>query len=152
MSLTRVAAPHCNIVASALQAAPRERGRYAAAMPFVPDDLDLIDRTEEVDIETSTEGGLSHRTTIWAIVDGDDVFIRSYRGANARWYREATAHSSVALWVAGHRLAAHAVLAADPDSIARTSAGLSRKYASDPATPEMLRDEVLPLTLRLDPA
>jgi hypothetical protein len=44
------------------------------------------------------------------------------------------------------------VLAADADSIARTSAGLVRKYAADPATPRMVRDEVLPLTLRLEPA
>jgi hypothetical protein len=46
-------------------------------MPFSHDDLDLIDRTEEVDIETSAPGEAPHRTTIWAIVDGDDVFVRS---------------------------------------------------------------------------
>ena len=121
-------------------------------MPFSPDDLARIDRAEEVDVETSSPGGDTHRTTIWAVVDGSDVFIRSYVGANARWYREATADPSVALWVDGRRLAATAVLAADPDSIARTSAALERKYAGDPATPRMVRDEVLPLTLRLEPA
>ena len=110
------------------------------------------DRAEEVDIETSAAGGETHRTTIWVVVDGDDVFIRSYNGANARWYREATANPHVALHVDGQRLAATAVLAADPDSIARTSAGLERKYAGDPATPRMVRDEVLPLTLRVEPA
>jgi hypothetical protein len=121
-------------------------------MPFSRDDLERIDQTEEVEIETSVEGGAPHRTTIWAIVDGDDVFIRSYNGADARWYREARANPTVALWVAGARLAATAVHAADPGSIARTSTGLERKYARDPATPRMNRDEVLPLTIRLDPA
>jgi hypothetical protein len=120
-------------------------------MPFSRDQLARIDRTEEVDIETSLPGGVTHRTTIWAIVDGDDVFVRSYVGADARWYREATANPAVALWVDGQRLAAEAVLAADPGSIARTSAGLERKYAGDPATPRMVRAEVLPLTIRLDP-
>ena len=43
-------------------------------------------------IETSMPGGVTHRTTIWAIVDGDDVFVRSYVGADARWYREAVAN------------------------------------------------------------
>ena len=121
-------------------------------MPFSPEDLDLIDRTEEVDIETSAPGAPTHRTTIWAVVDGHDVFIRSYIGPDARWYREATANPAVVLHVGDRRLAATAVLAADPDSIARTSAALQRKYASDPATPRMVRDEVLPLTLRLEPA
>jgi hypothetical protein len=120
-------------------------------MPFSRADLDLIDRTEEVEIETASPDGATHRTIIWAVVDGDDVFIRSYNGANARWWREATADPDVALWVDGRRLTATASLAADPESIARTSAGLERKYASDPATPRMVRDEVLPLTLRLDP-
>jgi hypothetical protein len=121
-------------------------------MPFSTEDLERIDRAEEVDIETSQPDGPAHRTTIWVVVDGDQVFIRSYVGANARWYLEATANPSVALWVAGTRLAATATLAADADSIARTSAGLERKYAADPATPRMVRAEVLPLTLRLDPA
>ena len=121
-------------------------------MPFPPNDLEAIDRTEEVEIETSVEGEPAHRTIIWAIVDGDEVFIRSYNGPQARWYREATANPSVALWVEGRRLAATAVPAADPASIARTSAGLERKYAADPATPRMVRDEVLPLTIRLEPA
>jgi|SRR5689334_2090319 len=121
-------------------------------MPFDREDLDRIDRAEEVDIETSVTGGETHRTTIWVVVDGGDVFVRSYIGPNARWYREATANPDVALWVDGRRVAATALLAADPDSIARTSAGLERKYGKDPATPRMLRAEVLPLTLRLEPA
>ena len=119
-------------------------------MGFSQDELDLIDRTEEVEIETSARGGASHRTIIWAVVDGDSVLIRSYRGANARWYREALADPSVALHVGGQRLPATAVPATDPDSIERTSAGLERKYAGDPATPRMVRPEVLDLTLRLE--
>ena len=121
-------------------------------MPFPAEDLARIDRAEEVDIETSMPGGEPHRTTIWVVVDGDDTFIRSYVGANARWYREALANPEVVLHVDGRRLPASAILAADPESIARTSAGLQRKYAKDAATPRMVRDEVLPLTLRLEPA
>lgn len=136
----------------AVSSARRDRARYAARMPFRSDDLERIDRAEEVDIETSAADGTPHRTTIWAVVDGSDVFVRSYVGANARWWREATANPEVALWVDGRRLPATAVLAADPASIARTSAGLERKYADDAATPRMVRDEVLPLTLRLEPA
>jgi len=121
-------------------------------MPFPGDDVACIDRAEEVEIETSMAGGPVHRTTIWVVVDGGEVFIRSYQGADARWYREATANPDVALWLGGRRLPATAILAADPASVARTSAGLQRKYAGDPATPRMVRAEVLPLTIRLEPA
>jgi hypothetical protein len=119
-------------------------------MGFSQDELDLIDRTEEVEIETNGADGAVHRTIIWAVVDDGDVFIRSYRGPNARWYREALANPSVALGVDGRRLPADAIPAADPTSIERTSAGLTRKYANDPATPRMNRPEVLDLTLRLE--
>ncbi|HUP55654.1 MAG TPA: nitroreductase/quinone reductase family protein [Methylomirabilota bacterium] len=119
-------------------------------MGFSQDELDLIDRTKEVEIETSAPDGATHRTIIWVVVDRDSVFIRSYRGADARWYREALADPSVALHVDGQRLPATAVPATDADSIERTSAELLRKYAGDPATPRMVRPEVLDLTLRLE--
>jgi hypothetical protein len=119
-------------------------------MGFSQDELDLIDRTEEVEIETSAADGATHRTIIWAVVDGESVFIRSYRGPDARWYREALAHPSVALHVGAQRLPATAALAIDPDSIERTSTGLLRKYSGDPAAAGMVRPELLDLTLRLD--
>ncbi|MGZ9276051.1 MAG: DUF2255 family protein [Candidatus Limnocylindrales bacterium] len=121
-------------------------------MAFTADELRLIDRTEEVEIETTTGDGPTHRTIIWAIVDDDAVFIRSYRGPNARWYREALTHPAVALHVEGRRLAAAAIPARDPESIERTSQGFVRKYPGDPATPKMLRPEVRRLTLRLERA
>jgi hypothetical protein len=121
-------------------------------MQFNVADLDLIDRTAEVRIETSMTGGPVHRTIIWVVVDGGDVFIRSAYGPEARWYREATANSSVILWVGSRSLEARAIHEADPDAIARASAGILRKYAGDPAAPGMNRPELLPLTLRLEPA
>jgi hypothetical protein len=120
-------------------------------MGFSQDELDVIDRAREVDIETHGATG-SHRATVWAIVDRGAVFVRSYYGPRSRWYREALADPAVAIAVDGRRVPATASPATDPHSIERTSAGLSRKYAGDPATPRMNRAEVLDLTLRLDRA
>jgi hypothetical protein len=125
---------------------------YALRMGFSEDEIELIDRTEEVEIETADADGAAHRTIIWAVVDDGDVFVRSYRGPNARWYREALASPAVALVVEGRRLPAEAIPAADAASIERTSAGLARKYPNDPAMPRMNRPEVLDLTLRLERA
>ena len=121
-------------------------------MAFDRTDLDAIDRAKEIRIETAAAPDAErHRTIIWIVVDGDDVFIRSWRGATARWFREATANPEVAIHVGERRLAARAVPATDPDSVARTSKGLEAKYAGDPATPSMVREEILATTLRLEP-
>jgi hypothetical protein len=125
---------------------------YPFDMGFSNEELDLIDRTEEVEIETTGAGGAVHKTIIWAVVDGDDVFVRSYRGPNARWYREALEHPAVALHVGASRIPASGILRTDPDSIERTSAGILSKYSNDPAAQRMVRPEVLPLTLRLERA
>jgi hypothetical protein len=121
-------------------------------VPFTADDLALIDRTKEVRIETSKVGGRAHRAIIWVVVDDGDVFVRSAYGPESRWYREATSNPEVTLWVDKRQFKAQATRVSDPDEIARMSAGLERKYAGDPAVRGMNRPELLPLTLRLDPA
>ena len=121
-------------------------------MSFSREELDLIDRTDEVEIETQAPDGPVHRTIIWAVVDDERVFIRTYRGPASRWYREAQANPAVALHVDGRRLTATAIPADDPDSIQRTTDGFLRKYPDDPATTAMIRPEVLDTTLRLEPA
>jgi hypothetical protein len=121
-------------------------------MSFTGEDRALLDRVEEVEIETQAPQGPPHRTIIWTVVDGDDVFIRSYRGEQARWYREALANPAVAIHANGRRLSATAIPATDPDSIERASAGFMRKYAGDPAASSMIRPTNLPTTLRVEPA
>jgi hypothetical protein len=119
-------------------------------MGYSEAELDLIDRTEEVEIETNGDDGAVHQTIIWAVVDDGEVFVRSYRGPYARWYREALADPSVALHVDGQRLPVRAVLAPDAGSIERTSTGILRKYAGDPAAKAMVAPELLDLTIRLE--
>ncbi len=123
---------------------------YPSGMGYSAAELDLIDRAEEVEIETSGAEGAVHRTIIWAVVDDGSVFVRSYRGPDARWYREALTDPSIALHVNGRRLPARAIPAIDAGSIERTSTGLLRKYAGDPAANAMVAPELLDLTLRLE--
>jgi hypothetical protein len=118
---------------------------------FPREDLALLGQTAEVEIETQAPAGPAHRTVVWIAVDGDDVFVRSYRGATARWYREALANPRVAILVDGRRLAATATSASDPASVERVSHALTEKYAGDPAVRAMVAPETLPTTLRLVP-
>jgi hypothetical protein len=121
-------------------------------MSFSSDDLARIGKAIEVEIETQAPDAPAHRTVIWAVVNGDEVFVRSVRGRAARWYREAAANPAVALHVDGRRFAATAIPATDPDSIERTSAELRRKYDRIPGLRPMLEPDVLDATLRLEPA
>jgi hypothetical protein len=112
-----------------------------------------IEAVREVDIESQrAEDAPSHRTTIWAVVDDGDVYVRSWRGGGSRWYREITANPVAVLHVEGEAVPVRAVAAKDPDSVERASAGYLRKYADSSVVDSMVRDEILDTTLRLEPS
>lgn len=125
--------------------------RYPRRVPYDPELLDLLREAEEVEIETAAGDGTTHRTIIWVVVVEGGVFVRSYRGPNARWYREALRHPDITLIVGGRRLDGRVVPGVDSRSIGLVSDELLRKYATDSATPAMVRPEVLDTTLRVDP-
>jgi hypothetical protein len=118
---------------------------------FPSDVLDLMDRTGEVDIETHAPDGTVHRTVIWVVVVDGIPYIRSYRGATARWYREITADPDGAIIVGDRRIEVRAVPATDDASVEACSRGFWAKYPEDPATPAMVALAVLDTTLRLEP-
>jgi hypothetical protein len=115
--------------------------------------LRVLDAREEVDIETLRPDGSPRRTTIWPLVDGQDVFIRSWRGERGYWFQAATEPGAqVALIVDERRIPVSVRLASDAQSVARCSRQLERKYANNASLPDMLLPIVLPTTLRLEPA
>jgi hypothetical protein len=113
---------------------------------------DQIEAAREVDIETRrAEDAPAHRTTIWAVVDDGDVFVRSWRGAGSRWYREITANPVAVLHVEGDANPVRAVAATDQESVERASAGYRRKYGDSSVVDSMVREEILDTTIRLEP-
>jgi hypothetical protein len=120
---------------------------------FAQRDLVRLRAEQEIRIETSAgEGEPIHLTVIWVVVDRDDrVLIRSYRGPDARWYREATENPRVRLHVGGRVIPALVHVADDAERIEACSDGFLRKYAGRPATPRMVSEEVVRTTLELTP-
>jgi hypothetical protein len=109
--------------------------------------------TEEIDIETrSAPDQPVHRATIWVVTNGDDVYVRSVRGPRGRWYRELIANPPGAIWFDGQRVPVRAVPASDAATVTRASEAYRQKYAASPYMPPLLVAEVLPTTLRLEPA
>lgn len=113
---------------------------------------DRLANEREVRIRTQAEDGGTHRTIIWVVVDdAARILVRSYRGASARWFREAVSGRPVALEIGGTVADVRVERATDADRVAACSAGFEAKYAGDPATPAMVAEAVLDTTLELTP-
>ena len=111
-----------------------------------------LESVEEVDIETSRGAGARvHRTTIWPVVGEGEAFVRSLNGEDGRWYRELMANPEAVLHVEGEEIPVRAVRANDPESVARATQGFRDKYADSPHLDAMIRDEIAPTTVRLEP-
>jgi hypothetical protein len=122
---------------------------------FAPDVLSALERTEEVQIEPrSPDGRSSQPVTIWVVVDGGDVYVRSARGPKGRWYQALLKHPRGVLHAGQREIPFHAVPVNDAATIARVNEAYRRKYEHKwpSETAGMLRDDVVPTTLRLEPA
>ena len=121
-------------------------------MTFEESDLDLLASTEEISVETRSKSGDIHRTIVWPVVRDGVVYIRSYKGPDGRWYREALADPQIAILIDGRRIAARAVPATDAASVDACSLALRDKYPDDASLRAMLVPAVLPTTLRIEAA
>jgi hypothetical protein len=119
---------------------------------FDPDTLALLRDAREVDIETRSAEGDVHPATIWVVVDASArVLVRSWRGAGARWYREAIATNEAALELDGTTLPVRVERATDPTRVEACSAALLAKYGGGQTARSMVREEILETTLELRP-
>ena len=121
-------------------------------MKFGDSDLDLLATTKEIRVETRSGAGEVHRTIVWPVVRDGVVYLRSYKGEQGRWYREATADPDIALLFDRRRIPALAVPATDDASVEACSAALRDKYRRSYSLEAMLAPAVLGTTLRIEPA
>jgi len=119
---------------------------------FDRETLAQLGREQEVRIVTTRPDDSTVGTIIWVMVDGDDAFIRSWKGERAHWFQAAVDRpDEVELFVAGRRLPVRVTSATDDSSVARCSSALVAKYAGDPAVRSLLRPASLGATLRVEP-
>ena len=116
---------------------------------FDAETLHRLRDQNEVAIRTEKHPAIG--IVIWVVVAGDEVFVRSVRGAKGRWYRDLAAGGSAALEFDGRRLAVQAVAENDAAAVERASQEYLRKYRSSPYAPSIVKPETLPTTLRLEP-
>jgi hypothetical protein len=112
--------------------------------------LDLLRKAAEVRIHAGKQS--ARGVVIWAVVVGDDVFIRSVQGPKGKWYQSAVANGQATLEADHRTISARAVPVGDAATIAAVSDAYLAKYEPSPWAKAMVQDEVLPTTLRLEPA
>jgi len=116
---------------------------------FDADTLRALHEVQEPRIRTDRHP--KSAVVIWVVVDGGDVFVRSWLGARGRWFKDLAAGGTATLEFPGHRLPMKAFPAHDARSVERASGEILRKHRSSSHAQEMVRAEILPTTLRLEP-
>ena len=115
-------------------------------------DADILrDLRDLREVAIRTEKHPDTAVVIWVVVADDEVFVRSVQGSKGRWYRDLATGGSATLEFAGRALEVQALPASDADTIARVSREYLSKYQPSPYAEAMVRAEMLPTTLRLEP-
>ena len=114
------------------------------------EDIRLLAEADEVNLETRS-GPRTHRVIIWVVEVDGSLYIRSWLGESAKWFRRVSENPGVALTAGRVRVEFTAVPATDDASNEAVSEAFWNKYPNDKETASMVRDEILHTTLRLDP-
>src|SRR5260221_14034668 len=93
--------------------------RVKAMAKFDADTLRELRDLQEVAIRTDKHPNSA--VVIWIVVADDEVFVRSWRGAKGRWYRDLAAGGPATLEFASRRLGGQALPAKHARAVARTS-------------------------------
>lgn len=120
---------------------------------WTPDELDLVERTDELHLSSSRpDGSLRAAVTIWVVRVGDGVYVRSAYGPGNGWFRRASAAG------AGHvrvgRLEKDVTFAAPgPDVHDELDAAYHRKYDryGSAIVGTVVGPAVVDVTLRVEP-
>ncbi len=123
-------------------------------MDRFPDEiLERLATVREIEVETrGRRSGAIRSVTVWVVVDEGQPYVRSEFGDAGQWYRNALADPRVGLVVDGRRLEVVATLVTDRARWGRVSDALRAKYRDSRSLAIMVRPEVEPMTLALDPA
>lgn len=120
---------------------------------WTSDELASIGGAEEIEIAAlRPDGRLRKPVIIWVVRQGDDLYIRSVRGATAAWFRGTQARPEGRIWVDGTEKDVRFVEAdhAIDDEIDEAYRVKYRDYATT-HVPPIVRPEARATTLKLVP-
>lgn len=118
-----------------------------------PEDIDVIGNSMEVRVAAlRRDGTLQKPVTIWVVRVGNELFVRSWRGQQGAWFRDAQAQGRGRLWAGSVEREVCFVMETDPalndqiDTVYRTKYRHFMQYVIP-----MISPEVRTTTLKLVP-
>lgn len=117
-------------------------------------ELERIEQTDQMQIApVGGDGALRTPTTVWVVRDGDDLYVRSYRGRDGVWFGNAVAHRAGHIRSDGVDRDVTFVEEDDPAVNDRIDTAYRTKYRrySDTYVPPMVTHGARAATLRLLP-
>jgi len=120
---------------------------------WTSDDLGRIGGAEEIEIAAlRPDGRLRKPVIIWVVRVGDDLYVRSVRGATAAWFRGTQARREGRIWADGVETDVSFVTAdhGSDDAIDEAYRAKYRAYATT-HVPPILRPDARATTLKLVP-
>lgn len=125
------------------------------SVPWNPETLRAIADAVEVDVTPVEADGTRRATrTIWSIGVGDEIYVRSWKGRGAVWFRDALATGQGEIAVTGGgatQLVTFEEVDAGASVQTQISATFLSKYAADGYASAMNEDAPLGATLRVLP-
>lgn len=121
---------------------------------WTADELDRIGGAEELEIAgLRRDGTLSEPVTIWVVQVEDDLYVRSVRGHDGRWYQGTQVRHKGRIWAGGLERDVAFVDVSDPGLIERVDEAYRSKYGHYDAryVDPMLVPKSRAATLKLEP-
>ena len=113
--------------------------------------LELLERTNEVDMRTPRRDGSESSRPIWVVVVDGDAYVRSYHGTRGAWFRRALADGRATIAVRDTTVPVGVEPDDDEEVNRRVSEAFEAKYGerSPESTAAMIDAERSATTLRL---
>ena len=121
-------------------------------MPWEASIVAQLADTREVDVIVPAPGHPVVRAPIWIVAVDGDLYVRSWKGTEGRWYRRAHRHGTGSVAAAGSEYPVRFVPAAAPDLDTRIDRAYLDKYGDSSYARAMTRPPAAGTTLRLEPA
>lgn len=113
-------------------------------------ELDKIGNAEELQIAPlRADGTLRKPVIIWVVRVGDDLYVRSYKGRTAHWFRGVLVRHAGQIRAGGLEKAVAFVEETDPAINAQIDAAYLSKYRHSPYASSMVTPAVRVTTIKL---
>ena len=119
---------------------------------FTADELQKIDKADDLQIAPFREDGKTYGTPtwIWEVVVDNNLYVRAYSGVNSRWYKSALQQKAGRIIAAGMtKEVAFEPVKGDINNL--IDEAYKRKYSSSPYLAHMISNRAASATVKISP-